>query len=270
MKKITDSDYKLQEIFALRFNDNLSQSANKPILVSGVDKHSNEKGDFVVKFKNAGRMSAEASMRELLASFIAMEMDIPVVEPVIVEITPAFVNLLIGNEAWAAANKSKGNNYGSRYVREHSTLLLNKGLNNHQLPLAQNIFAFDMFIQNTDRTNIKPNLFTNGNDMIIFDHETSFAFAFPLTTTANIWEMNDDHRAWIKQHCLLPHIRGKDYNFEDFSAKLDNLTETFWDKAAQLLPVEFRTDQFDTIKNILSRICGERKHFILELKKIMS
>ncbi len=123
--------------------------------MSGIDKHSHEKGDFVVKFRNAERMSPDASMRELIASFIAMQMDIPVVEPVIIEITPAFVDLLKGNDSWAVANRSLGYNFGSRYIREHTTLLLKKGLNNHQLPLAQDIFAFDMFIQNPDRTKNK-------------------------------------------------------------------------------------------------------------------
>lgn len=270
MKKITDSDYSLPEIYAQRFNENFSHSANKPVLLSGIDKHSHEKGDFVVKLKNAGRMSADASMRELVASFIAMQMDIPVVEPVIIEITPAFVNLLTGNESWALASKSLGNNYGSRYIPEHITNILNKGLNNHQLPLAQDIFVFDMFIQNTDRTNVKPNLFSNGNDMIIFDHESAFAFAFPLTTATNIWEMKEAHKAWIRHHCLLPEIRGKVFDFEEFSAKLDNLTDSFWDKAAQLIPPDWQSDQFTTIKNTLSQICENRKHFILELKKIMS
>jgi hypothetical protein len=270
MKKITDSDYRLPEIYALRFNENFSQSANKPVLLSGIDKHSQEKGDFVVKFKNTGRMSTDASMRELLAGFIAMQMGIPVVEPVIIEITPAFVNLLIGNEAWVAPDKSLGHNYGSIYIREHTTLLLNKGLNNRQLPLAQDIFAFDMFIQNPDRTNNKPNLLTEGNDMIILDHEIAFGFIFASFITANIWAMKDNDKAWIRDHCLFPHIKGKEFNFEGFSAKLGNLTETFWDKAARLVPAEWFSDQFETIKNILSRICADRKHFILELKKIMS
>ncbi len=270
MKKITDGDYRLPEIYALRFNENFSQSANKPVLLSGIDKLSHEKGDFVVKFRNAARMSPDASMRELVASFIAMQMDIPVVEPVIVEIIPSFVDLLKGNDSWAVANRSLGYNYGSRYIREHTTLLLNKGLNNHQLPFAQDIFAFDMFIQNPDRTKNKPNLLMEGNNMIILDHEIAFGFVFAPFITANLWEMKVDDKTWIRQHCLFPHIKGKEYNFEGFSAKLDNLTKTFWDKAARLLPEEWRSDQFATIKNILSRICADRKHFISELKNIMS
>ncbi len=215
-------------------------------------------------------MSSEASMRELLASFIAMEMDIPVVEPAIIEISIGFVDLLRGNDFWMVANQSLGRNYGSKYIREHSTLLANKSLNNHQLPIAQDIFAFDMFIQNPDRTINKPNLLSDGNDLVILDHEIAFGFIFTPFISANIWEMKDEHKGWIRHHYLLPLIKGKDFNFEGFSAKLANLTDTFWEKAAQLLPSEWRTDQFMAIKEILSRICADSEHFISELKKIMS
>jgi len=53
-------------------------------------------------------MSEEASMRELLAAFIAMEMDIPVVEPAIIQIDHPFLELLKGDEAWSVASKSLG------------------------------------------------------------------------------------------------------------------------------------------------------------------
>ncbi len=270
MKKITDKDYRLPEIYAQRFNDELPNSANKPIVISGVDKSTGEKGDYVVKFRKADRMSEEASMRELLASFIAMEMEIPVVEPAIIEIGENFVELLKGNDSWAVASKSLGYNYGSKYLKEYSTLILNKPLNNHQLPYAQNAFAFDMFIQNSDRTIIKPNLLTNGEDIIILDHEIAFGFIFASFLTANIWEMAEEHKLWIRQHCLLPLIKGETYNFEKFSDKFDNLTNKFWKKAFEIIPEDWRSDQFNSIKNILAGISVNRKHFILELKKVMS
>jgi hypothetical protein len=270
MKKITDKDYQLPEVYAQRVNDNFPNSANKPLLVSGIDKATNEKGDYVVKFRKAERMSEEASMRELLASFIAMQMEIPVTEPVIVEIDSNFLDILKGNDSWLVASKSIGYNYGSKYIKEYSTIVLNKGLNNHQLPYAQDAFAFDMFIQNSDRTNNKPNLLTNGEDIIILDHEIAFGFVFAPFVTANIWDMTEEHKSWVRQHCLLPLLKGETYDFEAFSNKFDNLTEEFWIKAFQLIPETWRNDQFDSIKNILTGISVNREKFILELKKILS
>jgi hypothetical protein len=270
VKKITDYDYRLPEIFPQRFNENFLNSANQPILISGIDKITNDKSDYVVKLRKAERMSNEASMRELLASFIAMQMEIPIVEPAIIDIHEDFLELLKGNDAWGVAKKSLGFNYGSKYIKEYVTLLLNKDLNNHQIPFAQDAFAFDLYIQNSDRTNNKPNLLTNGLEIIVLDHEIAFGFVFAPFMPANIWDMNEDHKAWIRQHCLLPLIKGQNYDFERFSLKLDNLTEQFWVRAFELIPSDWRTEQFETIKNILTSIVVNKDKFILELKKFMS
>lgn len=270
MSRITDAGYRLPIIYAQRFNSNFRESANQPLLISGVDMEASEKGDFVVKFVNAPRMSQEASMRELLASFIAMEMNIPVVEPVIIEITAEFVDLLKGNTAWAVGSRSLGYNYGSGYIRGYSTLILSKTLTEYQIPLAQDALAFDIFIQNPDRTVEKPNLLTDGRDLVILDHELAFGFIFVPFITANIWEMREEHKDWISRHCLLPLLKGKPYDYDAFAAKFNNLNEDFWGKASQLIPKEWLTDQFDGIKNILTGIIVNREKFIAELKKIMS
>lgn len=270
MSKITDVGYRLPEIFAQRLEHELQKSANQPLLISGVDKATVEKGSFVVKLKAAARMSPDASMRELLASFLAMEMGIPVVEPAIIEITPEFVELLKASPSWTVGNKSLGYNYGSKYIRDYSVLLVNKRLTEQQLPLAQDALAFDIFIQNSDRTNLKPNMLTNGRNLVILDHEIAFGFIFAPFLTANIWEMQEQHKNWISQHCLLPLVKGEDFDYEAFDSKFDTLSDAFWQKAWELIPEEWRTDQFDSIKKTLTGIIANREQFILELKKILS
>ncbi|MBL7701519.1 MAG: hypothetical protein JNM14_04680 [Ferruginibacter sp.] len=268
--KITDINYRLPEIFAQGFHESFTTSANKPLLITGVDKTTGEQTDCVVKLKAAERMSNEASMRELLACFISMELDLPIVTPAVVEITPQFVETLRGNDSWQPANKSLGYNFGSINITDHKTLIINQPLNNHQLTHAQNTFAFDMFIQNSDRTNNKPNVLTNGNDIIMLDHEIAFGFVFAPFLPSKIWEMQEVGKDWIRNHCLLPLIKGKEYNYDEFSEKLDNLSNAFWDCAKKLIPIEWMTDQFDFIKTKLSEFINEKDKFILELKKIMS
>jgi len=43
MKKITDNNYRLPEVYAQRFNERLPHSANRPILISGIDTTTHEK-----------------------------------------------------------------------------------------------------------------------------------------------------------------------------------------------------------------------------------
>lgn len=75
MNSITDGVFRLPIIEALTFHTSFSTGANTPLLITGVDENGN-KGDYVVKLKGAKRMSTEASMRELLAAIIAIQMGI--------------------------------------------------------------------------------------------------------------------------------------------------------------------------------------------------
>src|SRR6266498_1098571 len=269
MNKITDGNYTLPLIEALSPHELFVSGANKPLLITGVDVNGN-KGDYVVKFRSAERMSNEASMRELLAAFIAGQMEIKAVAPVIVNISQAFVDLLVGNSAWRYANKSLGLNYGSEYIKGYSTIPISQSLNNQQLKYAQMIFAFDVMIQNPDRTFNKPNMLTDGNEIVIFDHELAFGFIFDIFKNSKPWEIRSPDLEWINKHCLLQKINGSAFDFDEFSQRFDNLGERFWDTAWNLIPPEWRSDQFNIIKQHLSAICENKNGFILELKKLMS
>jgi hypothetical protein len=269
MKKITNKDYSLPIIEALSPHESFETGANKPLLIRGIDMNGN-KGDYVVKFRGAERMSGEASMRELLAAFIAAQMEIRSVDPVIVNISQDFVNILEGDSTWQYANKSLGYNYGSGYMKKHTTIMPTQELNNHQLRYAQTIFAFDVTIQNPDRRNDKPNMLSDGTEIVIFDHELAFSFVMDIYPNPRPWELRATDMDWINRHCLLPRIRGKEYDFKEFSRRFDNLDENFWTVARSLIPKEWLSDQFDRIKQHFSAICNNKDAFILELKKLMS
>lgn len=268
MIKISDIHYSLPVVEAISPHEQFTTGANKPLLVTAVDEHGC-KGDYVVKFRGAERMSSEACMRELLAAFIAMQMEITTVMPVIVNISPEFVELLKGNDAWGLAHKSIGFNYGSEYVPAHKTILVNEDLNNHQLPFAQQVFCFDVFIQNSDRTKDKPNMITDGNEIVIFDHELAFGFAMDIFRNPTPWQLRDNDLEWINRHCLLPILKGREFDYAGFSDRLNNLSPEFWQAAKALIPEEWQSPQFDTIRQYLTAICENKDSFITELKKLI-
>jgi hypothetical protein len=82
--KITNDTYFLPTIEALLGINELGSGTTKPMLIRGVCRTTQEKSDYVVKYRNAPRMSVESSCRELLASFIAMELDMNVAEPALI------------------------------------------------------------------------------------------------------------------------------------------------------------------------------------------
>src|SRR5699024_10050981 len=132
--------------------------------------------DAVVKFYAARRMSKEASVRELVAAFIAMEWNISVVEPAIINISQEFVNTMRGEQVYQIASNSLGLNVGSIYIDDYRQLILTDDLSNTQREHAKRIYCFDAFIMNSDRTFEKPNMITNGKNITICHHEASINY----------------------------------------------------------------------------------------------
>lgn len=166
--------------------------------------------------------------------------------------------------------KSIGYNFASKYIKGFKTFVTGQGLNNHELPAAQNIFAFDVLIQNSDRTHNKPNMMTDGQEIIIYDHELAFGFVFDLLKNPAPWELREFDYQWINNHVLLSRIKGKEFDYAAFSKRFDTLDENFWRAAWDLIPRQWRSGQFEQIKSHLSVICKHKEAFITELKKLMS
>jgi hypothetical protein len=159
---------------------------------------SHKKDEYVAKLKVGETMDDSANLRELMAAFIAMEMDIPVIEPAVVEIRHEFVNTVHDPIVRKRLQDSIGLNFCSRYIPDYPTLTL-AALPEKLIPFAQEIFAFDLLIQNLDRTKSKPNMLTNGEEIIALDHEKAFGFSFAsiIPVPFNIWEMNNDQKKCI-------------------------------------------------------------------------
>lgn len=96
--RFSDIEYSLPQIEALRAGHILMTGTTLPMILEGVDRVTGERGQFVVKFKNANRMSLTSSARELIAAWIALELELPVVEPSIIHISDKFVESLIGRD----------------------------------------------------------------------------------------------------------------------------------------------------------------------------
>lgn len=272
MAKIADADYYLPLISPLRFNDEYLNSANRPVLITGVDVLSGAKNDYIVKFRGAPRMSVEASERELLGCFIAMQMEIPVVSPAIMEIDESFADSLIGRDCHSVAHNSLGKNFASKNLREFITLAVDQPLNPHQIDCAKEIIAFDVFISNTDRTYQKPNMLTDGQTIVILDHEIAFSFILQLPFARNPtpWLLRDNEMQLIQHHCLLKKANAKEFDFDGFVNRFDNLNYAFWIKAQSLIPEEWQTGQFETIRDYLLQICQHKNEFSQELKKVFA
>jgi hypothetical protein len=276
MPSVKDTNYKLPIIEPLQKHQVFPNSANKPLLITGVDIDTGLKGDYVVKLMKAERMSEAAAMRELLAAFIAMELDLLVTLPAVINISLDFVNLLQGETEYRVAQQSLGYNFGTKYVDRFQAFAVNQTLPKTLIESALEIFAFDVFIQNVDRSHEapkKPNLLTNGKELLIFDHEVAFGFVFELAFNRNKepWKIRDSDKLWIEKHCLFRSLKGNLFDGQNLIHKFVRLDDAFWNRAWNLIPASWRDkEQFEAIKLFLSQIVSNRTTFVKNLQLLLA
>lgn len=271
MPKITDKDYFLPEVVALAKTKDLTSGSTKPILVVGVCKKTGNTDSYVVKLVGGERMTPSACCRELISALIAMELDLNIPDPAIIEITQDFANTVDDGSIKNIVNKSIGKNFGSKYIDGHFILLENVKLTPGQYARAVQIFSFDILISNCDRRKDKSNMLVKGDEIIIIDHEMAFGFILELFYyNPTPWKLRpqDDH--WIKNHYFYKSLLGNEHNFDTFVDKLSSLDESFWNKLYQLIPDEWKGDHVDQIKNYLSLLVQNKTEFKAELKRILS
>jgi hypothetical protein len=106
MAKITDSQYFLPNIQPLIAGEVLDSGKSKPLIINGICTKSYGRSEYVVKLRSSPELGVEASCRELIASFVAMELDLFVAAPAIIDLSAEFVETLKGRDCYPTAQIS--------------------------------------------------------------------------------------------------------------------------------------------------------------------
>jgi hypothetical protein len=266
MLNITDSNYFLPIVQALAGGDVMSTGTNKPQMIRGLCIQTGEKSDYIVKYLGAERMYPGACAKELLAVCIANQMGFYVPEPVQITVTREFVETLIGNPIYGIANKSIGFNYGSSYLGSFPTFLTGQSFNAKQWEQIPAIFAFDMFIQNADRNNAKPNMISDGEKIYLFDHEMAYGFANEIPNYKTPWIIRDNDMDWVSNHFFFPYLKARGENFDTFADTLEVLNKDFWHKIDIITPIDWKTDEYYKIIEGLQATLAHKGEFIDQIK----
>jgi len=271
MLKLTDPNYHLPVIEALNPFNLFSYGTTAPMAVWGVDTSTGERSRFVVKFKNSGRMSTTSSAFELIGAWMAMELDLPVVEPVLVNVSSDFVETAIkGRDGYRTAMQSQGINFGCKYLEGYTNIPNSAfSLPAHLLETAKLIYVFDMFIANTDRGHQRPNVISNGSKLLIYDHELAFSFLqiLPFMRNPTPWILNEADRDLYKNHFFFKMLNELKPDLGREVALLDCFNTDFWVKVYKALPPDWINDQILEIESYLTSIVRNRAYFAESLNK---
>lgn len=215
-------------------------------------------------------MSIESSCRELIAAFIARELELNVADPAIIDITPEFTETLIGKDGYKFASNSIGINFGCKYFTGYWEFVKGQKLIENQFEAAEKIYAFDIFIANPDRRVDKQNMLTEGREILIFDHELAFSFVMDIIKNPKPWIFSTNDQSWIKAHYFYETLRQNEHNFDKFVDTFSILDDYFWQKTRSLIPLEWNSDQIDEIHKTLNLLVEHKQHFLENLYKTLS
>ncbi len=249
-KKITDYDFSLPIIEALIAD----KTSNNQLQIRGINQETQIKGDYILNNNQVGG-------RELLASFMASELDINVRSPALINVNSELSKTLL--------NDVSGLQFGTEYKVGYYGIIRNQPLSEFQRLQINQIFPFDIFISNVARRTENPNLLTDGNNLLIFNHQTAFDFLNDGYKNKTPWEFRPQDMDWIKSHVFFPYLKNKFPDFSILVNKLTRLDEDFWNKAFSLIPDEWKTDELEEIKSHSQDIIANKDSFLQSLKNVL-
>jgi hypothetical protein len=270
MAKITDAAYRLPEIEAFSTFNIFDKGTTIPLAVWGVDTATGERGQYVVKLKHSDRMTTTSSAFELIGAWMAMELELPVVRPALVNVSAAFVETV--REGYRAASQSQGINFGSKYQSGFSNLpQVSFYIPEEFVETIKMIYVFDLFIANTDRGHERPNVQSNGTGLLIYDHELAFSFIrlLPFLRNKTPWILNEGDRDLYQKHFFFKYLKEMKPDLTQQVAMLERFNDDFWNKVYATLPPEWMDEQVMEIRPHLTSIIENRTYFAESLNKTL-
>lgn len=217
--------------------------------------------------------------KEMFASVIAQELDIPVPEPALIKITKDFIDSLTREEDQKRLQSfNQSIFFGCKYYKGYS--ILGAGLdqkrfaNIHQ----ETVFAFDVLIRNFDRRKDKPNLIISGTDCRCIDHDRSLDIqkTFSEYLAADLWAMFSvqGENAHLFHKFLKKKnqgLTGGKVDFMEFKEVFRSFHTRNLDKAVETLHENgIFTDDYYLIKEYLQEVIGNKTAFYKLLNLLIS
>lgn len=223
---------------ATRFQRFMETGRTSPALCACVDETGRNCGEYVVKLRGAVESREAGLVNELLAARLANYFKLTTPEPAIVVIENELADLIAREYPGRkmALELSTGLNFGTRHLTGVSTWPVDKAIPEEHFVTAIEIFAFDALLQNPDRRYDNPNLFTRGDGLLLFDHETAFSFVFAILPSGRPWEV--DNELYLTDHVFYRRLKSKQIDLEGFVVNLMNLSDSVLEAIVAELPSE--------------------------------
>jgi hypothetical protein len=145
-----------------------------------------------------------------MAALLGKRLGLNIPEIAVVHIDPRLGDVVSDETARETLKKHAGPHFGSRDVGP-GVAIVNQGytLMGETLEQAIDIFAFDMLIENADRSAIgvagNPNVLFRGNDLFPIDHELAFSFVDLIGHSHEPWQLR--HTELTTRHIFYARLK---------------------------------------------------------------
>jgi hypothetical protein len=153
-------------IRAVRFHEEIRRSSSLPLLIGGEDGNR-----YVVKLNGAGD-GVLSNVVEWVASKLGEMLQIPVMQPAFVAIEANLAEQTGDPETRELLERSVGINLGTPYLPDAITYSARYASNIDDV-LRQQIFLFDVFLINVDRTEVNPNMVVHNGKLWCLDYSSA-------------------------------------------------------------------------------------------------
>ncbi len=245
----------------------MATGRTSPALCACEDEAGVAAGDYVVKL--SGSVVPPGLLNELLAAKLAVRFGLASPEPAIVMLEPALVELIAKAEPAKAGliRGSMGANFGTKALTGVSTWPVDKSIPEAMWQAAVDVFAFDALIQNPDRRFDNPNLFSRGDRLIVFDHETAFSLVQAIVRSSNPWRLDDQE--YLRHHVFYRKLKSKPIDLTDFAASLSTLSNPLLGDLVTEAPVEWNNESWPIIEQHLRAVRDHAAEFAEEVRRIL-
>ena len=187
-------------------------------------------------------------------------------EPALVGIEADFAEQVAGTEPSKAKlmRESIGLNFASRDLTDVVIWPVDKFIPEAMWTSAVSIFAFDALIQNPDRRFRNPNLFSRGDELVVFDHELAFSFIEALFPSAEPWLLSHFD---LTEHAFFRRLRRKEIDLTGFTARLSSLPESVLPAILAEVPPEWNNEKLARIEEHLVAVAGQAERFAEEVRR---
>lgn len=224
-----------------------SSGRNRPCIFSCVNEDSLSE-DYFVKFHGA---VGPLIICEFIGSLLGQALGVDIPPVAIVHIDEKMNSAIQDADARNKFQAKPGPHFGSRNIGQGFTVM-NSGysLTSDTIEQALDIFAFDMLIQNTDRSSSgaagNPNLLFKGNQLVAIDHEMSFSFINFLGEVSFPWNLRETNlpQRHIFYSQLYKHAKNNTVSFDRFIQKLAGISPEYMDSVMQAIPPEWYNERY--------------------------